>query len=214
MAFGIPGITPVEPPVYKLFITHAWDHQEYDSLVDLIKPDATFRWENLSVPKENPIAMLVGLPKSIRTLVHELDNRIRRADCVLIITGMYVAHRQWIQSEIESALDFKKPIVGIAPRGQERIPEAARMAIETARGELVRWNRESAISAIRRLSGLEPPTLENRLPSPVPVESPPLSVPNPPSGSLADALLALGLPPEPEPRPGSVFNPLKPPDKR
>jgi hypothetical protein len=121
MAFGIPGITPVEPPVYKLFITHAWDHQEYDSLVDLIKPDATFRWENLSVPKENPIAMLVGLPKSIRTLVHELDNRIRRADCVLIITGMYVAHRQWIQSEIESALDFKKPIVGIAPRGQERI---------------------------------------------------------------------------------------------
>jgi len=44
---------------------------------------------------------------------------------------MYVAHRQWIQSEIESALDFKKPIVGVAPRGQERIPEAARWLSRT-----------------------------------------------------------------------------------
>ncbi len=155
MAFGIPGFT-VEPPVYKLFITHAWDNQEYDALVDLIRPDVSFRWENLSVPKENPIAMLIGLPKSIRKLVHELDDRIRRADCVVIITGMYVAHRQWIQSEIEAALEFKKAIVGVAPRGQERIPEAARLAIEQANGEQVRWNRESIISAIRRRSELEP----------------------------------------------------------
>jgi hypothetical protein len=157
MANGVFNIPPLrESPTYKLFITHAWDHQEYDALVDLITPDATFRWENLSVPKENPITILIGLPKSIRKLVHELDDRIRQANCVLIITGMYVANRQWIQSEIEAALDFKKPVVGVAPRGQERIPDAARIAIEQANGEQVRWNRDSIISAIRRRSGLEP----------------------------------------------------------
>ena len=27
----------------------------------LIRPDATLQWENFSVPKENPIAILIGL---------------------------------------------------------------------------------------------------------------------------------------------------------
>jgi hypothetical protein len=40
--------------------------------------------------------------------------------CVLIITWMFVAHSRRIQPEIEAALDFEKPIVGVAPRGQER----------------------------------------------------------------------------------------------
>jgi len=99
MAYGVlDSLPPPPPPSYKLFITHAWDHQEYDALVELIRPDTNFRWENLSVPKEAPIPMLIGLPKSIRKLVHELDDRIRHAYCVVIITGMYVAHRQWIQA--------------------------------------------------------------------------------------------------------------------
>lgn len=163
-------------PTYNLFISHAWNREEYDSLIELIRPDLRFRWVNLSVPKENPIVMLVGLPKSARTLAREIDERIREAHCVVIITGMFVAHSQWIQSEIEAALDFKKPIVGVAPRGQERIPEAARMAIENAHGELVRWNRDSIISAIRRQACLEPPALE--LP-PLPVPGHPASRPSP-----------------------------------
>ncbi len=181
MAFGFPGIPPV-PPTYKLFISHAWDREEYDSLVILLQPDTAFRWNNLSVPKQSPIPMSLALPKSIRTLVHELDNRIREADSVLIITGMYVAHRQWIQSEIEAALEFGKPIVGVAPRGQNRIPEAARLAIDKAGGEIVRWNRESIISAIRRHVGLGTPApVENFFRNPTaPPPSPTLAM------SLAD----------------------------
>ena len=35
MAYGVFNTPPPpEPPTYKLFITHAWDHQEYDALVD------------------------------------------------------------------------------------------------------------------------------------------------------------------------------------
>ena len=74
---GYSPLPPIARPVYKLFISHCWDRQEYDSLTELIAPDATFRWENLSVPKENPIPMLLGLPRSIRKLMHELDDRIR-----------------------------------------------------------------------------------------------------------------------------------------
>jgi hypothetical protein len=38
MAFGIPGRNAVLPPSYKLFIGHAWEHAQYDALVELIKP--------------------------------------------------------------------------------------------------------------------------------------------------------------------------------
>ena len=59
-----------------------------------------------------------------------------------------MAYRGWIQSEIEAAKEFGKPIVAVAPRGQERFPKA----VEYAADELVGWMGSSMISAIRRLS--------------------------------------------------------------
>jgi len=69
--------------------------------------------------------------KSYRTIVRQLDERIALADCVLVRAAMYFNHRSWIQSETE-ALEFGKPIIAIAPRGQERSPsELAHIACET-----------------------------------------------------------------------------------
>ena len=64
------------------------------------------------------------LPKSYRYLVRQLDERISWADCLLVLAGMYVAHRGWIQSEIEAAQEFGKAIIAVQPRGNERFPEA------------------------------------------------------------------------------------------
>jgi hypothetical protein len=62
---------------------------------------------------------------------------------------MYVAHRSGIQSEIEAAQDFCKPIIAVRPRGNERFPEAVmQVAVES-----VGWNTASIISAIRKHSG-------------------------------------------------------------
>src|SRR4051794_10228143 len=96
---------PPPPPLpicrskdYALFLSHAWDRNAaYELLVQLLNRDPSFRWHNLSIPKSEPVPRLASLPRSNRSLVHELDDRISNAECVLIISGMYCAHRSWIQ---------------------------------------------------------------------------------------------------------------------
>jgi hypothetical protein len=133
---------------YSLFISHAWDYKDdYEGVVSLLSPSWDFRWKNLSVPQEDPLPTLFRLPKSHRYLVRQLDERIAKSDCLLVLDAMYVAHRGWIQSEIEAAQEFGKPIIAIAPRGQERFSEVLKYAAD----EKVGWNRASIVGAIRRL---------------------------------------------------------------
>jgi hypothetical protein len=114
---------PARP--YRLFISHAWDYKsEYEGVVALLNTDKTFAWENHSVPEESPLQVLASLSKSYRFLVRQLDERISKSDCVIVLAGMYVAHRGWIQSEIEAAKDFGKPIIAVRPRGNVQFPEA------------------------------------------------------------------------------------------
>jgi len=152
------NITP-PPRSYSLFISHAWSYRDdYDGVVRLLNSDSTFLWRNVSVPAENPLSFLRGLSKSYRFLVRQIDERIESADCVLVLAGMYVAHRGWIQSEIEAALDFRKPIIAIEPRGQQRFPDALSCAHER-----VGWNTKAMVSAIRRQMG-EPPLIQPMFP--------------------------------------------------
>lgn len=137
------------PPArtYALFISHAWEHDlEYYQLEKLLNTDASFAWLNLSVPEHDPLPHLASLPRSYRCLVRQLDDRISKADCVLVLAGMYCAHSGWIQSEIEAAKDHGKPIIGVAPRGQERFPDAVKQAAV----ETVGWNSSSIVTAVRK----------------------------------------------------------------
>ncbi len=132
---------------YQLFISHAWDYRsDYERLVELLNGYPFFEWDNLSVPVDQPLATLLELPRSHRYLVRQLDERISKADCLLALAGMYVAHRGWIQSEIEAAKDFHKPVIAVEPRGSERFPDALALVAD----ERVGWNSTSIISAIQR----------------------------------------------------------------
>lgn len=137
---------------YALFISHAWDYEsDYQGAVRLLNADNSFRWENISVTRDRPLPPWSELrPRSFRSIVHQLDAKIKNADCVLVLAGMYVAQAGWIHSEIDSAKDFNKPVIAIAPRGQERFPRAL---IEDAEA-LVGWNSKSIIDVIRRLTSL------------------------------------------------------------
>lgn len=138
---------------YELFISHAWDYKdEYEGIIRLLNSDPTFQWNNLSVPIDNPLPVLFHLPKSFRNIVRQLDERIARADCLLVLAGMYASHRGWIQSEIEAAKDFHKPIIAVEPRGNERFPDAVMQVAD----DRVGWNSASIISAVRRRAGLSP----------------------------------------------------------
>jgi hypothetical protein len=117
-------------PPYVLFISHPWGRGEYrderDRLITLLERGrgASFDFRDISVTEDDPLLQPPPLSKSNRTLVYQLDDRISKADCVLVLSGMYCAYSEWIQSEIEAAKAFRKPIIGIIPWGQKVIPEA------------------------------------------------------------------------------------------
>jgi MTH538 TIR-like domain (DUF1863) len=135
--------TPVR--VYKLFISHAWDYDdEYRGLEKLLNQAPGFQWQNLSVPSHNRI----HTETTSQGLRAALEAYVRQADCVLICSGMYCAHREWIQAEIELAQVHGKPVIGVEPWGQERIPNEVR----DAANKMVGWNTTSIVNAITELA--------------------------------------------------------------
>jgi hypothetical protein len=131
---------------YRLFISHAWRYTKgYNRLVDLLEAAPRFQWTNYSAPRARPaVDSRTAVGKwALRTA---LKDQIRPVHCVLIIGGMYVAYREWIQTEISIATEFDKPMVGIRPWGQQRTPQAVVDAVD----QLVGWNTASIVSAIRR----------------------------------------------------------------
>jgi MTH538 TIR-like domain (DUF1863) len=123
---------------YKVFISHAWDYnEEYYRLEKMLRDAAYFEWENLSVPEHSRIKN--------EELEYALNGQMRPANVFLILAGMYVAHSQWIQYEINFARRIGRPIIGIRPWGSVAMP----VAVQNAAAEIVGWNTDSIISAIR-----------------------------------------------------------------
>jgi hypothetical protein len=119
------------------------DNSEYYQLEKLLNDAPNFDWRNYSVPEHDPLGT-----KTDKELKEALDRQIRQVNCFIIIAGMYVNHRKWIQKELEIAQNYKKPIVGIIPRGQERIPKE----VQDAANEMVGWNTYSIVAVIRKHS--------------------------------------------------------------
>lgn len=130
--------------VYELFLSHAWDYDDdYERLVRLLNNAYGFHWRNLSIPSNDRIHQLSnGL--EIR---NALSFYIRKAECVLICAGMYCAHREWIQAEIDIAQEFRKPILGVELWGQERTP----VEVQTSAARMIGWNTDSILDAVREL---------------------------------------------------------------
>ena len=134
------------PPIktYLLFISHAWTYNdEYYRLVNLLDNANNFSWHNYSVPEHDPADA-----NNTSKLKTALQNQMRPTQAVLIISGMYAAYSEWIQYEIDLAVGWNKPIIGIRPRGSERIPTA----VSSVAKEMVGWNTSSIVAAIRKHS--------------------------------------------------------------
>jgi len=130
--------------IYDLFISHAWTYNaDYYRLVRMLDAAPNFKYRNYSVPSHDPLD--TGNDKK---LLQALDRQIKPVNCVLILAGMYVSHRKWILAEIGIAKRYKKPIVGIVPRGGQRTP----VEVQKAAKVMVRWNTNSIVQAIREHS--------------------------------------------------------------
>lgn len=129
---------------YDLFISHSWDYNsEYYSLVEKLEQHSNFYFRNYSVPEHDALDT-----KTNTQLEEALYRQIKPVNVVIVLAGMYVNHRKWIQKEIEIAQYYNKPIIAIRPRGAERIPQE----LSDIANVIVNWNTDSIVEAIHNYS--------------------------------------------------------------
>lgn len=127
---------------YDLFISHAWTYNDdYYRLVGLLDSARNFDWRNFSVPEHDPLHN--GSSAQLRAA---LRRQVIRVHAVLMLSGVYASHSDWMQEELAMAADHGKPIIGIYPWGSQR----ASSAVRDAAHEMVGWNTASIVDAIRR----------------------------------------------------------------
>ena len=131
---------------YDLFLSHVWrrsENSEYYRLENMLSNAMFFSWRNYSVPEHDPLET-----KTDAQLHAQIENRIRAVNCFVVVAGMYVNYRKWIQRELDLAIAYDKPIVGVIPWGQQRVPSELQQLVD----EMVGWNTESIGGAISRVS--------------------------------------------------------------
>jgi hypothetical protein len=74
-----------------------------------------------------------------------MTRQINPAQGIIILAGMYAAHSDWIQYEINEAVRLGKTIIGVRPWGQERVPTI----VSDNADVMVSWNSTSIIKAVR-----------------------------------------------------------------
>lgn len=130
---------------YDVFISHAWEYNDdYYRLVGMLNNASNFKWRNYSVPEHDPVKN----PKSKKELQEALRRQMRPANIIIILAGMYATYSDWIEFEINFASELEKPMIGVKPRRQERVPRVVQDAVL----EMVGWNTSSIVKAIRNNS--------------------------------------------------------------
>lgn len=126
---------------YRLLISHSWSYpKHYSKIVEWLNNTSYFKWSNHSVSADDPFDT-----RTKKELQEELTQQIQGCHAVIVVAGMYSAYSEWINYEIDEAIRMGKPIIGIKPWGNERIP----WKIKNSSTALTGWNSTGLISAIR-----------------------------------------------------------------
>lgn len=126
---------------YSIFISHSWDNpNDLEKLRNLLNKRGYFNVEFKEVTKDEPINS-----DNAAYIKQSLKNKINNSNIVLGLAGMYASHSDWMEWELDKALELEVPIVGVIPRGQDRISTTV-----SSRSKIdVCWNTESIVNAIR-----------------------------------------------------------------
>ncbi|MBG9941009.1 TIR domain-containing protein [Brevibacillus formosus] len=132
---------------YNIFISHAWKYTEhYNKVVQWLneaQSEGKFNWKNYSVPEHDPL-IDPNTSSGKTKLKNALEAQIKPASIVIILAGMYAAHSDWIDFEIDTAVSYEKYIIGVKPWGQERIPTK----VSNNADIMVGWNKSSVVDAV------------------------------------------------------------------
>lgn len=127
---------------YRIFISHSWSNiDDLKGLRNLLEQRGYFNVEFEEATPEVPINS-----DNAYYIRQRLRQKIENSNIVLGIAGMYASHSDWMSWELDKAIELGVPIVGVIPRGQERISTT----VSSRSKEDVRWNTESIVTAIRK----------------------------------------------------------------
>jgi Thoeris protein ThsB, TIR-like domain len=126
---------------YRIFISHSWQYSDtLESLRTLLNTRGYFNATYEESTRNSPINSA-----NQSYIKQRLTQKIESSDVILALAGIFASHSSWMQWELDKAIELNIPIIGIIPRGQERIS-----AIVSSRSVTdVRWNTESIVGAIR-----------------------------------------------------------------
>jgi len=126
---------------YKIFISHSWQYTDtLEALRNLINSRGYFSATYEESTRDKPINS-----DDESYVKRRLAQKISDSDIILALAGVYASHSSWMEWELDKAIELGTPIVGVIPRGQERISTVVSSRSVTD----VRWNTESIIAAIR-----------------------------------------------------------------
>ena len=129
---------------YHVFISHSWSYPDpYETVKGWLDNASNFSWSDYSVPFYDPLD--ANTKKELKKQIRE---QIASCSCVVILSGMYAAYSEWMGFEIDAAVEMGKPIIGVKPWGQERIPAK----VSDNADVMVGWNSSSVVQAIRDYS--------------------------------------------------------------
>lgn len=126
----------------NMFISHSWDHvEDLKRLRTLLENRGYFKVDFTEASPDNPI----NSDKSQYVRI-ALSRRIGESDIVLGIAGVYATYSEWMQWELDKAIEKGIPIVGVKPWGNIYISKV----VSDRAKEVVNWNTESIVAAIRK----------------------------------------------------------------
>ncbi|SIO94772.1 TIR domain-containing protein [Vibrio spartinae] len=126
---------------YKIFISHSWQYTDtLEALRNLINTRGYFSAVYEESTRDKPINS-----DDESYVKRRLSQKIGNSDVILALAGVYASHSSWMQWELDKAIELGIPIIGVIPRGQNRISTivSSRSVVD------IRWNTESIVSAIR-----------------------------------------------------------------
>ena len=130
-----------------IFVSHSWTYSShYKTLASWIFKEkwhvgqVPLNFRDFSVPKDDPIH---NAP-TIGQLRNAIYRKIALCHVIVIPTGMYATHSNWIRKEIDGANEKGKPILAVNPWGQQRTSSV----VSAASNKTVGWNKESVIKGI------------------------------------------------------------------
>jgi len=128
---------------YNVFISHSWDHvDDLNNLRRLLENRGYFKVNFMETPPHDPInSSNTSYIKSI------IRDHLKNSDVVIGMAGVYASYSEWMKWELDTAIDLKRPILGVVPWGQVNVSNV----VQERANVIVRWNSESIVDAIRRL---------------------------------------------------------------